>query len=366
MLALGIVIAASVAGLVVPTTASATLARVDGGGLRGHLNDVAVLGPDEAWAVGNGYHLGHLTPRVEHWDGTSWTSVDVPPEPGHDVRFIGVAGSSPNDVWATGAYIRHWRFYSFADHWDGASWTTASFPNVSQSPFGSLVQDLSVDSPTDAWVTGMIAGSRPWVVRWDGTEWDRIPLRTLAQDGTPIQVLGVTALSSSDAWISGEVSTHVRVTETLVAHWNGDSWTRMETPSVPNRSNSLTSIAALGDDDIWAAGVTTDNKTGAGKPLLLHWDGTTWTRDTLPKTGRYSEFLDVSASAANDAWAVGDTGLHALAMHWDGSSWTIASPALPAASLAGVADFSPSLALAVGAYRNGTALHDIWNGASWQ
>ena len=52
-------------------------------------------------------------------------------------------------------------------------------------------------------------------------------------------------------------------------------------------------------------------------------------------------------------------------MHWDGTSWTVVTPPAPADSLIGVDDVSPNFAISVGSYRNGAALHEVWDGSHW-
>jgi hypothetical protein len=75
----------------------------------------------------------------------------------------------------------------------------------------------------------------------------------------------------------------------------------------------------------------------------------------------------VSASSANDIWAVGEA-----AMHYDGKKWT-AFPLSQAggaiSNMSGVADFSPTLAWAVGDVNVGEAnpnqVIEQWNGTEW-
>jgi hypothetical protein len=89
----------------------------------------------------------------------------------------------------------------------------------------------------------------------------------------------------------------------------------------------------------------------------------------------------VSASSANDAWAVGslccslrNSGTGALLEHWDGSAWTaVLGPdaRFQDELLNGVDSISPSDAWAVGrvkqsGYAGGTPLILHWDGAGWQ
>lgn len=330
----------------------------------GSLNSVAIFNSHLAWAIGTRPHGNGVSTLVERWNGQRWAQVAVPSEPGHDVGFGDIAGSSPHDIWAVGSYSGEPGQVSFADHWDGLSWTRVPFPNHQQF-IGSIVQGLSVVSPDDAWASGLTASTHPWVLHWDGTAWRQVPCRNIGTTRSSAQVWGVAAFSATDAWIVGTIGSGT-ISRSLAVHWDGTAWTRVATPSLPNVDNVPWSISASSPDDIWAGGYWIDGHTGAGGPFLMHWDGTAWTLAALPKTGKYSQFYTVSAASPDDAWAVGWDGVGALAMHWDGTSWRNQSPPAPAGELVGVDDQSPRLAIAVGSFKNGNALHEIWNGSSWR
>src|SRR5262245_64076726 len=63
---------------------------------------------------------------------------------------------------------------------------------------------------------------------------------------------GVSVLSASDAWAVGESST--------VLHWNGTSWAKV---TIPVTGVDLSAVDALSPSDVWAAGLA------AGKSFAL-------------------------------------------------------------------------------------------------
>ena len=83
----------------------------------------------------------------------------------------------------------------------------------------------------------------------------------------------------------------------------------------------LYSVAAVSADDVWAAGLSSP-----GGSLIVHWDGSAWSRSLIGPG--YLE--GVAASSATDAWAVGGTSWFSpnrtLAEHWNGKSWTRSAP----------------------------------------
>ena len=90
--------------------------------------------------------------------------------------------------------------------------------------------------------------------------------------------------------------------------------------SITNRVGTLLSVSAVSRTDAWSVG-----GSGNTEPMMLHWNGTTWTRTAL--SGKGSPGLGaVGADSPDDAWAVGSiNGPHGtfdnLALHWNGTAW---------------------------------------------
>jgi hypothetical protein len=98
-------------------------------------------------------------------------------------------------------------------------------------------------------------------------------------------------------------------------------FTVVKTPNVGTypRSNNLNAVSASSANDIWAVG-----ESG------LHFDGTKWTATTLPKiAGDLSSGLTgVVDFAPNNVWGVGYINLHEagttqIIEHYDGTSWSV-------------------------------------------
>ena len=70
----------------------------------------------EAWAVGGDPDVGVDTAVLYHFDGTAWTSVDLPPEAAAVGAIFKVSGHAPDDVWAVGNT-------GIALHYDGGRWS---------------------------------------------------------------------------------------------------------------------------------------------------------------------------------------------------------------------------------------------------
>ena len=149
------------------------------------------------------------------------------------------------------------------------------------------------------------------------------------------------------------------------------SWTVVPTPEM--RDGELFSVAADTPEDAWAVGDLSREVTKPPQGLIEHWDGSRWHLVASPAVPAI--LLGVSVTAADDAWAVGESArfygvgdtAHAFAVaeHWDGHRWSrVPTPGLR--SLRAVAASSATDVWAVGADESGAAVVLHWDGSQWQ
>jgi hypothetical protein len=155
--------------------------------------------------------------------------------------------------------------------------------------------------------------------------------------------------------------------ETIVDFWNGSTWKRMDTPN-PGIADFLSSISAVSPSEIWAVGSEWPNQ-GNEQPVILRWDGKSWTADSLSQYP-FGQFYSVYAPAHNDAWAFGyyDKDVM-LALHWNGKSWKqVSFPEF--AEILSVSGTSANDVWAAGGYYCGSYCNPEarlfhWNGSQW-
>lgn len=127
-----------------------------------------------AWAVGVRYEDGAGRPLTYHWDGTAWRLVAAPFDPTRAHSLEGVAVLAPDDAWAVGSTTtENGESRPAAYHWDGTAWTPAAMPEIEAD-----LHAASADPETgEVWAVG----SRPdevtpaVLLRWDGTAWHEVP-----------------------------------------------------------------------------------------------------------------------------------------------------------------------------------------------
>jgi hypothetical protein len=182
----------------------------------------------------------------------------------------------------------------------------------------------------------------------------------------------VAATSAANAWAVGDLG---QEGTPLIVHWNGATWSRV--PSGAPAGTRLDAVAASSPGNAWALGQT--YRTGsppAGLPVILHWNGRAWRQ--VPSPAPPGAFLtSVSVTSPANAWVVGGYTpsvngpagtTRPIALHWNGSAWRrVPVPAGAAAQLTGVSATSASNAWAAGGSpisdTNGFVLH--WDGSSW-
>ncbi len=136
---------------------------------------------------------------------------------------------------------------------------------------------------------------------------------------------------------------------------NAEGWHQDETPT---EVEGVDLYGVWGMDDGTAVAVGGGLASPSESSVILHFDGTTWTRANsrflATKTLRH-----VWASGPEDYWAVGDDGVIA---HYDGIDWRPTATRVDD-RLYGVFGTGPSDVYAVGGSRRGLVLR--WNGSSW-
>ncbi|BCJ27379.1 hypothetical protein [Actinocatenispora sera] len=226
-------------------------------------NAVVSVSPTDAWAVGaqrtsDGGAVGAL---VEHWDGTAWDTVPNPAASTDGAQLMKVQAVSARDIWAAGfAGGGSSPWAPLVEHYDGTSWTRVDVPAASTP---SAFFGLSVSSSTDIWAVGdqTMAGTSdtavPLVEHFDGTSWkvvDDLP------DIGNAKLTGVYAASPTDVWATEQVPEH---TSMQLLHYDGSSWTQVPYPGSAeyNAYPWAMDIGGTGPDDVWVLGGVTTNYT---------------------------------------------------------------------------------------------------------
>jgi hypothetical protein len=178
------------------------------------LQSVFALSASDVWAVGQyqptaGASVLYQT-VVEHWDGTSWTvATSANPVTGEDI-LLNVSASSPTDAWAVGYTDTGGTSptQTLIEHWDGTSWTTVASPNIATTGDNLFFGVVAISS-TNAWASGFgradnTLGGATLAEHWDGTAWTIQTSDSPGVNGN--ELTGLAALPGNDVWAVGDAA----------------------------------------------------------------------------------------------------------------------------------------------------------------
>src|SRR6266498_3788887 len=138
----------------------------------------------------------------------------------------------------------------------------------------------------------------------------------------------VAAVADNDVWAVGwAFNQSLFAYRTLTEHWNGTRWSVVRSPNATNGYNLLNGVAVVAANDVWAVGQAANGSTYS--TLVEHWNGVAWSIVPSPNVAGNSNVLEaISVVSANDIWAVGyssDSNFnnHPLTIHWNGATWSV-------------------------------------------
>jgi hypothetical protein len=247
----------------------------------------------------------------------SWTIVPIPPT-GQDATLSGVTTTSNTDAWAVGYCCAAPNFLGakvVIDHWNGTAWSQVTAPPTGSST--SSLTAVSASSTSDAWAIGRSEPQRyswsPLGMHWNGSTWSVSASLASALSGQ--LGVGVADISPTDAYAIGG---HLGSAHTgLVAQWNGSTWTRLTVPQPKNNNlgSDLNAISADGTNDVWVVGnylFEVNPSDYANETYSLHWNGRKWSIVPMPlEPGTNPNFEyafgAIQANSPTDVWAVGES-----------------------------------------------------------
>jgi hypothetical protein len=203
--------------------------------LSGRLTGVAVIGPDDIWAVGYSGSPDALTERalLLHWDGTLWADVDAGRADGVGrSALLDIDALASDDVWAAG-YLHN---RPLMIRFDGEAWSRM------ESDARGTIQAIEPLSSDDGWAVG------DSILRFDGSTWVE------DEDARPPgRLSSVAAVGEQDVWAVGAVVADVGTSRALVMRFDGQGWAIVDGPRVPG-SEALIAVDALPDGTVIATG----------------------------------------------------------------------------------------------------------------
>ena len=159
-----------------------------------------------------------------------------------------------------------------------------------------------------------------------GADWEVVASPSAGTQANSLS--SVAAAADSDVWAVGwAYNQSLGAYRTLIEHWNGRRWSLVKSPNATNGYNLLNGVAVVAANDVWTVGQAWNGSTY--NTLVEHWNGVSWSIVPSPNIAGNSNILEaISVVSANDIWAVGyssDSNFNnfPLTIHWDGATWSI-------------------------------------------
>jgi hypothetical protein len=229
-------------------------------------------------------------------------------------------------------------------------------------------------------VTGEPGGAfTSTIFHYDGQTWSQ----QFVQNGVTLN--GVWGSSAVDVFAVGPDPLGGFGYDGAILHYNGTTWSPMAARGLAVGEVGLYSVWGSSPTDVYAVG---EDFTGLPNALVLHFDGSGWTRVLLPATFLRVLF-DVHGTSAQDVWAVGfnDLGFNLRApaerralrvagavrqiqdaqgiiLHYNGSGWTEFAPPELDLVFNGVWSVAPNDVFAVGQLGQAAAVYHF-DGTAW-
>jgi hypothetical protein len=237
------------------------------------VDDLAVSGPDSAWAVESCSSPCRSAGGVilRHWNGKAWSAQPQPALSKHTGNAEPLLATAPGstDVWAV-YNIYDGEIRASAAEWTGRSWGAATL-----FPAGVGFTSVVAAGPSDVWAFGSTGDGGQYAARFDGKAWSKVP-----EPGSGNGVWVASARSADDIWAQSIAPTGISL---AVSRWNGRRWVKQAVPSAPKGAEGVTglAIAVSGRSDVWGYGYFALG-TSSHTDWLVHFNGTSWSAARNP------------------------------------------------------------------------------------
>lgn len=258
------------------------------GGYLSWINDIAIVNPDDIWAVGYITTENEDTYNAAHWDGQEWELRGIF---NSNIQMKSIFYFSENDIWVTS------QCYPY--HWNGIEWTQYRLHDYG----------FPVCVGLDIWGTSSnnmyFVGEEGAVIHYDGTDFSQIDCgvdtRFTAVSGTPD---GEYVFIAGDNFLlplrTSAVMLHDGVVQVL---YDSDNY---DTDEGPEDWGPISAVGVFGDIAYWV--------TYQGLWKYNFRDRTTRVDRSFQQYGWYP----MTVSAPNDIFLAGGAFKYA---HFNGASW---------------------------------------------
>lgn len=309
----------------------------------GPLNNLSALGPSSAWAVG--LQIPANDAIVVHWNGRVWSPGPTTGIPA-GVTLQGVDARSDRDILVDGHDTSSGNNVVY--RFNGSRWTLLPLPSAADTGFAPF--DASFGPGGEIWGAGSVGGL-PAFFKLTAAGWRTFPTGVTARGiiSTPLFV------RPHDAWSFGFVGLGTPAFSPLLLHFNGRTWSQVDAPPLPPTavSGTLSGMIAAPGGRLWLSGNSQPCpffSVCANTPFVARGRPGAWKSVPLPSGVTAVAGLSPDR-AGRPQWMTARTSdsSSSFYLHFSGGAWTL----VPGVTIAG--QFSPRM----------TVVHIPGTNASW-
>ena len=261
--------------------------------------------------------VGISASHIAEWNGSSWSALGI----GLNSTVLALATLGTNVV--VGGQFTFAGFTPAVGiaQWNGTTWLTLA------GGVNSSVNSLAVSGTnlfaggnfTVATNSGPVALSTPYIAEWNGNSWTNL---ALGLNNTVESLLVSGANLFAGGYITFATNTGpVTVSTTLIAEWNGSSWSALGT-GVGATGGAVNALVMWGGNLIAGGGAISRAGT-VGANNLAQWNGASWS-PVVP--GLNSQVQAVAVMGTNlfiggNFQTAGNVAANYIAQ-WNGSGWS--------------------------------------------
>jgi hypothetical protein len=224
--------------------------------------------------------------------------------------LLDIYAPTVSDAWGVGESDSGGSAYV---HFNGSSWSSVSGPSIGP------VASISGTSDSDLWVIGATQ-----TAHYNGSSWTTYPLAIPSGQTGGGFIIGDTsaeiyAASATDAY--AEVDTIGNgSTYQILEHFNGTAWSVVTSaPNISVTGSTVYEVTGSGPDDVYV----TANYNNDQNSEVVHFNGTTWSAESLPGTP-FGVSVAVTGSGTAMALGYDDSG-NAYAAQVSDGAWSLVS-----------------------------------------
>jgi len=237
---------------------------------------VADISPGDAYAIGNS--AATAVGSLVHWNGSAWSAVTLPlpANANSNTTLNAISATGSGNVWIVGTFLdsANGRDETFSEHFDGTTWSVVPMPPVSSPDSNAFFQfnGIKANSPSDVWAVGdsgiidVPSSQKTLIEHFNGSGWSIVPSPSPGSIGVLSGV--TTSNAATSVWAVGaSTPAGTSVRQTLTLNWNGTAWNVVASPNTGS-TDGLGAVATRpGAAIVWAVGES--GPPGSFNPLVL-------------------------------------------------------------------------------------------------